>query len=238
MRLSVVIPAYNEEHRIGDTLRSAVSYLQKQSYDWEIIVVSDGSKDGTPKVVQAAGASVPQIRLIDNKENHGKGYVVNQGMKAAKGEYRLFMDADNSTTTDEIESFWPWFEKGYDVVIGSIEVEGAKINEQAGWHRRFLGHIAKLIIRMMLIPDIHDTQRGFKCFSSKTIDPVFSRQTIWRWGFDFEILFIAKKHGFKIKEVPVVWNNQGESKVKLSGYISTFRELLRVRWNALTGKYR
>ncbi len=238
MKLSVVIPAYNEEKRIASTLNSISQYLRKQNYDWEIVVVIDGAKDNTYGAALEAQKAIPELRIINNQINHGKGYVVRQAMTDAKGDFRLFMDADNSTDISEIGKFWHWFDNGYDIVIGSIEVEGAKITEKAGWHRRILGHLAKLIIRVMLIWEIKDTQRGFKCFSKRTIEPIFSRQKIERWGFDFEILYIAKKHGFKIKEVPVIWNNPAESKVKLSGYITTFKELVKVRWNSILGVYR
>ena len=127
--LSVVIPAYNEEHRIGKSLVELDQYLSKQSYIYEILVINDGAKDRTVDVVREAMKTVKNLRLIDNKENHGKGYVVRQGMLEAKGKYRLFSDADSSVSIEQIEKFWPYFEQGYDVVIGSIEVAGAKIEE-------------------------------------------------------------------------------------------------------------
>ncbi|KKQ38964.1 MAG: hypothetical protein US56_C0032G0014 [Candidatus Moranbacteria bacterium GW2011_GWF2_37_7] len=236
--LSVVIPAYNEEHRIGKSLVELDQYLSKQSYIYEILVINDGAKDRTVDVVREAMKTVKNLRLIDNKENHGKGYVVRQGMLEAKGKYRLFSDADSSVSIEQIEKFWPYFEQGYDVVIGSIEVAGAKIEEHAAWYRRFVGHWAKLLIRMLAIWEIHDTQRGFKCFTAKAAQDVFPRQTITRWGFDIEILVIAKEHRYKIKEVPVVWINPGESKVGASAYISTLKELLQIKWNLIKGKYR
>lgn len=238
IHLSVVIPAYNEEHRIGKTLTELDNYLSKQSYSYEILVVNDGAKDKTADVVREAMKTVKNLRLIDNKENHGKGYVVRQGMLEAKGQYRLFSDADSSVSIDQIEKFWPHFKEGYDVVIGSIEVEGAKVEEHAAWYRRFIGHWAKLLIRALAIWEIHDTQRGFKCFTAKAAEKVFPKQIITRWGFDIEILVIAKKHGFKIKEVPVIWINPGESKVGLSAYFSTFKELLQIKINLLMGKYK
>jgi dolichyl-phosphate beta-glucosyltransferase len=236
--LSIIIPAYNEENRITATLEDINQKLQNKNWNYEILVVNDGSKDKTAEVVNNLIPKIKGLKLIDNKENHGKGFVVRQGMLEAKGDYRLFMDADNSVTIDQFDNFLPYFKEGYDIVIGSIEVSGAKVNEHAGLHRRILGHISKLIIRFVLGINIKDTQRGFKAFSHYTVEPIFSRQTIWRWGFDFEILYIALKLGFKIKEVPVIWNNPGESKVKLSGYISTFRELLKVRLNSWFGKYK
>jgi len=236
--LSIIIPAYNEEHRITNTLEDINQKLQNKNWNYEILVVNDGSKDKTAEVVNNLIPKIKGLKLIDNKENHGKGFVVRQGMLEAKGKYRLFMDADNSVTIDQFDNFLPYFKEGYDIVIGSIEVSGAKINEKAGFYRRILGRFSKLIIRLVLGIKIKDTQRGFKAFADYTVQPIFSRQTIWRWGFDFEILYIASRLGYKIKEVPVVWNNSPESKVKLSSYISTFKELLKVKLNALSGKYK
>lgn len=235
--LSVVIPAYNEEHRIAQTLVALDSYFKKQIFDYEILVVSDGSKDKTGDVVRAHADRIKGLRLIDNPANHGKGYVVRQGMREAQGKFRLFMDADNSVPIEYFDEFLPYFTKGYDVVIGSIEVAGATIEENAAWYRRLLGHWAKLLIRLLAIWEIHDTQRGFKVFSAKAAEDVFALQTITKWGFDIEILVIAKRLGYKIKELPVQWHNPGESKVGLSAYITTLKELLKIRWNMMTGVY-
>jgi dolichyl-phosphate beta-glucosyltransferase len=238
IHLSVVIPAYNEEKRIVTTLLDIDRYLSQQKYSYEIIVVNDGSKDNTGPVVLKTQELVKNLRLIDNKENHGKGWVTKQGMMEAKGEYRLFTDADNSTKIDHLDLFWPEAQNN-DIVIGSIEIKGAKINETAQWYRRWLGHLAKYIIRFVAgLWEIKDTQRGFKLFSQKSAEAIFPKQTLMRWGFDFEILALAKKMGFKIKEVAVDWYNPGESKVKLSSYIKTFIELLKIKYNFITNKYK
>jgi len=238
IHLSVVIPAYNEAKRISATLLDIDKYLSKQKYAYEIIVVSDGSKDKTGDVVNKLKEMVKNLRLIDNRKNNGKGHVTKQGMLEARGEYRLFMDADNSTAIDHLEKFWP-LTKENDIVIGSIEVKGAKIDEDAAWYRRFLGRIAKYIIRIVAgLWSIKDTQRGFKLFSSKSAKKIFPKQTLMRFGFDFEILKLAKKMKFKIKEVPVDWHNQGESKVSLKSYFRTFGELLKIKWNFITNKYK
>lgn len=238
-KLSVIIPAFKEEHRIGETLKAVGSYLSRQAYESEIIVCIDGSPDNTNGVVEQHRSVLPHVKVFNNPANHGKGWVVRQGMMAAAGQYRLFTDADNSTTIEQIEKFWPFAEQGYDVVIGSIEVEGAKINEHAQWYRRMLGHWAKYLIRAVVgLWDIHDTQRGFKLFSAKAAQTVFSRAKIDRFGFDFEILALAQKFKFKIKEVPVIWNNAGESTVSLNSYIEVFKDLLRVRWYLWTGQYK
>jgi len=250
IHLSVVIPAYNEEKRISATLLDVDRYLSKQKYPpatpsrsdggrgtYEIIVVNDGSKDNTVQVVERTKQLVKNLRLIDNKENHGKGYVTKQGMLEAKGEYRIYVDADNAISIDQIENFWP-YTKDFDIIIGSIELKGAKIEEKAGWHRRILGKIAKYIIRLLAIWEIHDTQRAFKLFPEKVANDIFSRQTIEKWGFDIEILVLAKKLGYKIKELPVTWINAEGSKVTLKSYIRTFAELLKIKYNLLTNKYK
>ncbi len=237
IHLSVVIPAYNEEKRISATLLDIDKYLSKQDYTYEIVVVSDGSKDNTAGVVKKMQELVKNLRLIDNKENHGKGWVTKQGMLEAKGEYRIFVDADNAISIDQIENFWPELEH-YDVVIGSIESKGAKVEEHAAWYRRFLGKVSKYLIRFIGgIWEIHDSQRAFKIFPEKIAQDVFSRQTIYRWGFDIEILVLTKRLGYKIKELPVTWINAGESKVSLGSYVKTFMELLKIRWNLITDKY-
>ena len=238
IHLSVIIPAYNEAKKIALTLLDIDRYLSKQDYLYEIIVVSDGSKDNTAEVVEKTKQLVKNLILIDNKENHGKGYVVKQGMLEAKGEYRLFMDADNSTKIDHLDLFWPEV-KTNDIVIGSIEIKGAKIEEDAAWYRRFLGKISKYIIRIVAgIWEIHDSQRGFKLFNKKSAQAVFAKQTIMRWGFDIEILALAKKMKFKIKEVAIDWHNPSESKVNLSSYIKTFVELAKIKYNFIINKYK
>ena len=236
--LSVIIPAYNEEKRLTVTLKSVFNYLKKQKYNFEVIVADDASTDGTRELVKKLQPVMPNLKLYALQENKGKGYTIRQVMLAALGEYRLFMDADNSTTLDHLDNFWPYFKEGYDVVIGSIEVEGAQINEDAGWHRRLLGHAAKLLIRLVALPGIKDSQRGFKCFTRKAALSIFPKQIIERWGFDIEVLLIARRQGFKIKELPVKWDNRGESKVGLSAYITTLLDLFKIKFNDLAGKYK
>lgn len=231
MRLSVIIPTYNEAEKIVSYLNSIKDYLSKQSYDWEVIVVNDGSTNNTAELVRGFIEKNPGFRLIDNQKNHGKGYVVKQGMLEARGDYRLFTDADGSTAIDHLDKFMPYIDQGYDIVIGSIEVEGAKIFEHAQWYRRWLGRVSKYLIRFMTgLWDIRDTQRGFKLFTAEAAESVFPKIKIERFGFDFEVLALAKKKGYKIKEVPVVWNNPSGSTVGLKNYIATFKELIRVRW--------
>ena len=235
--LSVIIPAYKEEGRIGNTLLSLEEYFKDKTYQYEIIVVNDGSPDNTAKVVESYIPRVKNLRLVDNEKNCGKGFAVNCGMAQAKGEYRLFMDADNSVHISTVEDFLPQLKNGVDVVIGSIRLKSASVSENSGWYRRALGYVAKVIIGVLAVPGISDTQRGFKLFSKRAAEVIFPLQTINRFGFDIELLVIAWVNGLKIKELPVVWNNADGSTVTFSSYFQTLRELLRIVRNRLSGKY-
>lgn len=237
MYLSVIIPAYNEEKRIEKTLLSVHEYLSKQNYEYEILVVNDGSKDQTVAVVTGLSSQVKNLRLIDNKENHGKGWVVRQGMLEASGEHRLFMDADNSTTVDQIEGFLRYFAEDYDIVIGSRRIKGANIAVKQPWFRDFLGGAFRFIVHTLVPLGVRDSQAGFKVFSAKATQAIFPKQTIFRWAFDVEVLAIARKMKFKIKEAPIQWANDTESKVKVSGMIKMLFEVLRVRLNLWGNKY-
>jgi dolichyl-phosphate beta-glucosyltransferase len=240
--LSVIIPAYNEEKRIKDTVLDIRNYLAKQDYPFEIIAVNDGSKDETPKVLKELVSSIYNLKVIDKEKNQGKGAAVRDGMLVASGKYRIFVDADNAISITHIEKFWPYIlEEGYDIAIGSIELSGAvKKEEYTGFskiYRNILGKLSKYLIRAMTIWEIHDTQRAFKIFTKEAAEDIFPRQTILRWGFDIEILTIAKKLGYKIKELPVAWINP-PGKVNFMSYINTLIELLKIKWNLIRGKYK
>ncbi len=238
MYLSVIIPAYNEEKRLPGTLNDINEYLKKQNYSYEIIVVNDGSRDGTVKVVEDLKPQIANLRLIDNKQNHGKGYVVRQGILEAKGEYRLFTDGDNSTRIEEIEKMWLEFKKGYDIVIGSRDIKGAVIATPQSLIRRILGNIFNIIVQVFIGPwGVWDTQCGFKGFSARAARDIFPKGRINRWAFDPEILAIGKKLGYKIKEVPVVWKNDSATRVKFKGMVKMLCEIFQIKWNLLTHKY-
>ncbi|MFC1663817.1 dolichyl-phosphate beta-glucosyltransferase [Patescibacteria group bacterium] len=238
MYLSVVIPAYNEEKRLPKTLVEVDKYLRKQSYDYEILVVNDGSKDRTAEVVKAQFSEIKNLRLIDNKENHGKGFVVRQGMLEAKGEYRVFTDSDNSTSLDHFEKMLLWFEKGYDIVIGSRDEKGAVLDPPQPASRRILGYSFKLLTQIICGTwGILDSQCGFKGFSEGAAESIFPKCKINRFAFDPEILVIAKKLGYKIKEIPVFWKNDLESKVKFKNMVKMGLDLLKIRWNLIKGIY-
>lgn len=237
--LSVIIPAYNEERRLPKTLEEIDKYLRKQSYDYEIIVVNDGSKDKTAEVVRGRASAIQNLRLIDNKENNGKGYVVRQGLLEAKGEYRLFTDADNSTSINQIEKMWPEFKKGFDIVIGSRDIKGAVLDPPQPFLRNvILGKGFKLFRKFVIgLWRIQDTQCGFKCFKKEAAERIFPKCKITRFAFDPEILVIAKKRGYKIKEIPVLWKNDPESKVKFKSMLKMAADLIKIRLNLIGGLY-
>ena len=238
MRLSVIIPAYNEAKRLLRTLKAVDEYLRRQPYEYEILVVNAGSTDRTKELVQGAMSEVRNLNIMD-VENRGKGYAVKQGMLHAKGEYRVFMDADNATSLDHVEKMWPEFANGYDVVIGSRDVKGAVIAVPQVWWRRRLGDIFNLIVQLCSgLWGIWDTQCGFKGFTRKAAEEIFSKCTINRWAFDVEVLVLAKKMGYKIKEIPVRWVNDPYSMVTFSGMVKMLVEVLQITMNNIMGKYK
>ena len=238
--LSVIIPAYNEEKRISKTLLSVDQYLTKQSFDYEILVVNGGSTDKTAEVVTNFQKMIKNLRLLTKDGCRGKGEAVRFGMAHTQGQIRLFMDADNSTTLDHFGRMKPYFDKGYDIVIGTRDKKDLAEAQQAvpqPWIKRQLGNVGNLLIQIFAVPGIWDTQCGFKAFTAEVADTVFPKGKIDRWGFDFEILAIARKLGFKIAKIPVYWINDAESKVSFSGYINTFKELFQVWWWLIIDKY-
>ena len=238
--LSVIIPAYNEEEHIKNTIMDIVRYLSKQYYAYELVVVNDGSKDNTAEICGELESAIYNLKFIDNGKNQGKGAVVKQGMLAAKGQHRLYVDADNAISINHIEKFWPYIKQGYNVVIGSIELSGSVQKERyTGFskvYRNILGKLSKYLVRVLTIWDIHDTQRAFKLFTAEAAEKIFPKQTIMRWGFDIEILVIAKKLGYNIKELPVTWINP-PGKVNFMAYLKTLKELFQIKLNSLRGKY-
>lgn len=236
-KLSVILPSYNEAERIESTLRELNTYLQKQSYESEIIVVNDGSKDKTSEVVKHISQEIKNLVFLDNSENHGKGWVVKQGMLKATGDIRVFMDADNSTKINEIEKFIPYFNEGYDWVIGSRRISGSVIAVHQPWFRDFLGGVFRTIVHTLVPIHVTDSQCGFKACTAEAANSIFPKQTIFRWAFDVEILALVRKSKQKIKEAPVTWVNDSQSHVKLSGMINMLLEVLTIRWNLWTGKY-
>jgi dolichyl-phosphate beta-glucosyltransferase len=239
MHLSVIIPAYNEEKRIGKTLSAICAYLAGKTYEWEVIVVDNRSKDRTARVVAESMETCPRIKIVPETRG-GKGYAVCAGMVVAQGAYRLMMDADNSTSIDHLDAMMPYMSKGYDVVIGSLAVKGAKVmhgGEEPLW-RVILGKLGNKWIQVFAVWGVNDTQRGFKVFSEKAAKDIFPRVTIGGWGFDIEVLALARMYGYNIKEVPVTWNNDPDSKVTIWTYPKVLLETLNVFWNRIRGVYK
>jgi glycosyltransferase involved in cell wall biosynthesis len=235
--LSVVIPAYNEEPRLPATLDDVLRWLSRQDFPSEILVVDDGSTDGTAAVVKSCNR--PDVRLLRHPDgrNHGKGAAVRRGILEACGECRLFMDADNSTTCDQVAAFLPFTRQGYGVVIGSRDIPGAVIAVRQPWYKVLAGDAGNFFIRAAAVPGIWDTQAGFKLFTRQAAEDIFSRLTLERWAFDVEILAIARRRGHRIKEVPIVWRNDPQSKVRLHSYFDVLREVWQVRRNLRSGLY-
>lgn len=234
MYLSVIIPAYNEAQRLGKTLEAIRAYLTKQSYAWEVIVVNNNSTDETRKIAEGFAG----VRVIDEKRP-GKGYAVQAGMLAATGELRLFTDADNSTSIEHVERMIPLIGEGYDVVIGSLAVPGAKVVRGGGepFYRVLLGKLGNKWIQLWAVWGVSDTQRGFKLLTARAVQTIFPKLTIFGWGFDVEVLALARKFKFRIKEVPVTWDNDPNSKVNIWAYPKVLLETMQVRWNLMTNKY-
>lgn len=239
MKLSVVIPAYNEEQRIAKTLTDIDSYLEKQSYDYEIVVVVNGTKDHTFDVVKQLESTSVQKAVAVNLPEGGKGNAVKRGiLENTTGDIVMFMDADNATPISEIAKFLPFFEQGYDVVIGSREVDPELMKEKQTLKRQILGKMSHLLIRIVLLPGIYDTQLGFKAFKKEPAVEIFKRVSILGWAFDMEVLAIARAHGYKIKEVGVSWTEFGGSHVPASAFVESLIDLFRIRFQVWMGKYK
>jgi len=239
MYLSVIIPAYNEETRLPKTLEEIDKYLKKQNYDYEIMVVNDGSKDKTVEVAKSLIPKIKNLKVTGYEKNRGKGYAVRFGMIEAKGDFRLFTDADNSTSIDHLEKIWPEFKKGFDIIIGSRDIKGAVLDPPQPWIRKLiLGEGFRLYRKIILgLWGIEDTQCGFKCFTKKATEKIFPKCRIDRFAFDPEILVIAKKLGSEIKEIPVYWKNDPESKVKFKSIFKMALDVIKIRLNSIKGLY-
>lgn len=236
--LSVIIPAYNEEKRLPKTLQAICSWLNSRNYQSEVIVVSDGSKDATLLSAQKISGQFPFIKAFEYKPNRGKGYATRYGMLEAKGQYQVFTDADNSTSIEQWEKMLPEFEKGFEVVIGSRDIKGAVLDPPQPFIRQFIGNCFNLGIQFLLgLWGIWDTQCGFKGFTYKASQAIFPKAKIDRFAFDPEILLIARKQGFKIKEIPVRWVNDLDSRVKGKTMFEMLKDAFRIKFNDLKGVY-
>jgi glycosyltransferase involved in cell wall biosynthesis len=238
--ISIVLPAYNEEARLPATLAAILSYLETRGWSHsEVLVVNDGSADGTAAVVEQFRAKHPQVRLIENPGNRGKGYSVRHGMLEACGDWVLFSDSDLSAPIEELDTLLKAAEaRGALVVIGSRALDRKLIKIHQSWFRETAGRIFNLMMRISTGLPFSDTQCGFKLFKRQAAHEVFRRQKIERWGFDAEVLFIARKLGYKTIEVPVRWSHSEGTKISMfRDSVNMFVDLLRVRWNYLRGLY-
>jgi dolichyl-phosphate beta-glucosyltransferase len=235
---SIVIPAYNESARLGATLEKVLAYVHTQGWDAEVIVVNDGSRDDTADIVRRFAAKDPILRLIENPGNRGKGYSVRNGMLNARGEIVLFSDADLSSPIEEAPKLFQALKDGADIAIGSRWLRAETQTQRQPLHRQIIGRVFNILLRITLGLQFADTQCGFKAFKLPAVRAIFPQQKIERWGFDPEILFLARKLGFKVKEVPVLWGHSGGARINpIVDGARMFQEMLRIRWNDLSGKY-
>jgi dolichyl-phosphate beta-glucosyltransferase len=235
---SIVIPAYNESARLGATLEKVLAYLHAQGWNAEVIVVNDGSRDNTAEIVRSFAAKDPALRLVENPGNRGKGYSVRNGMLHARGSIVLFSDADLSSPIEEAPKLFAALDQGADIAIGSRWLRAETQTQRQPLHRQLFGRIFNLALRLTLGLHFADTQCGFKAFKQPAVQAIFPQQKIERWGFDPEILFLARKFKFKVQEVPVAWaHRDGTSINPLVDGTRMVMEMLHVRWNNLTGKY-
>jgi dolichyl-phosphate beta-glucosyltransferase len=234
--LSIIIPAHNEENRLPKALEQVIGFLNKQSFTSEIVVVENGSVDGTLEVAQRFARQHKNTRVIQSER--GKGAAVKRGMLEAQGEYRFMCDADLSMPVEEIVKFLPPAIDELEIAIASREAKGAvRYNEPA--YRHLGGRGINFLIQALILPGLNDTQCGFKCFRADVAEKIFNLQTINGWSFDIELLFIARRHGYRILEVPIHWYHDEETKVRaLPDAIRMFQDIFRIHANAWRGIYK
>jgi dolichyl-phosphate beta-glucosyltransferase len=240
--LTILIPAYNESARIGKTLKGVVDYLKGKSFTSQVLLVNDGSKDDTIEVVRDFfhRENFHDFFVLDFQKNQGKGFAVKQGMLKAEGEYVLFIDADSSAPIEEFDKFIEHFNTGYDIFIGSRKARGEVKATNIPLHRAALGLGYSFLARKFLATGVRDFTCGFKCYRRNAIRPIFSRQVLDGWSFDAENLFLARKLGFRIKEIPIRWNHYEEDS-KVSPFKEIFTsglDLLKIRLNDMKGLYK
>ena len=234
--LSIVIPAHNEESRLPDTLEQLIRFLGRQTFTSEIIVVENGSQDRTYTLAKEFADRHANLRVIQN-DRRGKGLAIQRGVREARGEYIFMCDADLSMPVEEISKFLPPQLQGVDIAIGSREAPGAvRYNEP--YYRHFTGRIFNTLIRLLVLPTLQDTQCGFKCIRADVSRDIFPYQTLTGWAFDVELLYIARRHGYRIVEIPIDWYFNADSKISvLRDSLRMFLDLLLIRRNARRGVY-
>ena len=233
---SIIIPAYNEEKRLPNTLEQVFRFLEEQSYTSEVIVVENGSNDRTYETAKEFTKQHKNLHLIHDAQR-GKGGAVQRGVREARGEYVLFCDADLSMPVEEINKFLPPALNDFDIAIASREAPGAvRYNEP--YYRHLTGRVFNMLIRLMVLPNLQDTQCGFKCLRAEVARDIFRFQTLTGWAFDVELLYIAHHHGYRVIEIPIDWYFNADSKVRvLRDSWRMFVDLLVIRRNARRGLY-
>ncbi len=235
---SIVIPAYNESARIDATLREVVQCIREQGWNAEVVVVNDGSADTTAQQVLEFAKLAPEVRLLENPENRGKGYSVRNGLLQAQGEIVMFTDADLSAPMGEASRLFSAIRNGADIAIGSRWLDRKRQTHRQPWYRRFFGRCFNLVTRLVIGLNFHDTQCGFKAFTRQAAQTVFQLQMVDGWGFDPEILFIASKRHLRVDEVSVTWGHDERSRLSyLKDGFHMLREMAVIRWNAVLGRY-
>lgn len=220
------------------TLPRLRDYLTRQDYSWEVIVVDDGSSDGTARIPNEIFGESGPVKALKNSRNRGKGYSVKRGALAASGELILITDADFSTPVEEVEKLHAYIKEGYDIAVGSRSLAHSNVETPQAWYREGMGRVFNVLVRMMVLRGYFDTQCGFKYFIREKAIPIFSQMTVDGFCFDVEFLFVAKKRGLKVKEAPVTWRNGSFSRVGLIGdSIRMFLDLIRIRKNDYNGFY-
>jgi len=238
--LSAVVPAFNEAQRIANTLRRLHNYLAGSCLSYEILVVLDGPTDGTRDVLRSLSAEIHHVRILDRAVNRGKGFTVREGMLEARGQIRLFTDADNSTDIAHFDQMKTLFDEGCDLVIASRnpkDVAGARQTVSQPWYKRSIGKLGNLLVQRVAVPGIWDTQCGFKAFRAEAAVRIFSQSVIEGWGFDIEVLALARRLNYNIGIIPAHWVNDARSHVRNIDYLRVLRDTFKVRANLLTGKY-
>ena len=237
MDLSIVIPAYNEERRIGRSLERVVAYLGEQRWRSEVLVVVDGSRDRTAEIVRRVATDLP-VRVLDSGVNRGKGSCVRRGMLEARGDLRVFSDADLSTPIEEVERLAASVAGGYDVAIGSRHLPGSRVEVRQPWWRQMMGRAFNACTRRLVMTGVRDTQCGFKLFSADAARHIFPRQRIEHFGFDVELLWIARRLGLRVAEIPVTWVDDRRSTVRpISDAARMLVDLVRIRHADRKGLY-
>ena len=236
---SIIIPAYNEGARIGSALERVLGHVRQQGWDAEVIVVNDGSRDDTVEVVGRYAERNPRLRILENPGNRGKGYSVRTGMLNAAGQVLLFSDADMSSPIEEAAKLFAAISAGADVAIGSRWLQSELQTQRQPWYRQLFGRLFNVAVRLILGLRYTDTQCGLKAFRREAARKIFAQQKIDRWGFDPELLVLAEKFGFKVREVPVSWAH--DERTQMSYFrdgVEMMGEMLKIRWNVVSGKYR